>query len=56
MAKIYKYKKYTLTHQDNGAVNVAKDGVEQPNSKAALKEIAELVGFEVDDKWNSYQI
>jgi outer membrane protein OmpA-like peptidoglycan-associated protein len=56
MAKIYKYKKYTLTHQDNGAVNVAKDGVEQPNSKAALKEIAELVGFEVEDKWNSYQV
>lgn len=56
MAKIYKYKKYTLIHQDNGAVNVTKDGVEQSNSKAALKEIAQLVDFEVEDKWNSYQI
>lgn len=56
MAKIYNYKKYTLIHQDNGAVNVTKDGVEQSNSKAALKEIADLVGFQVEEKWNSYQI
>lgn len=56
MAKVYKYKNYTLTHQDNGAVNVAKGGVEQSNSKAALKEIAAIVGFEVEDKWNSYQL
>lgn len=56
MAKNYNYKNYVLTHQDNGAVNVTKDGVAQSNSKAALKEVAELVGFEVEDKWNSYQI
>ena len=56
MAKVYKYQNYTLIHQDNGAVNVTKDGVEQSNSKAALKEIAAQVGFEVEDKWNSYQI
>lgn len=56
MAKIYNYKNYVLTHQDNGAVNVTKDGVEQSNSKAALKEIAAIVGFEVEEKWNSYQI
>lgn len=56
MAKIYNYKNYALTHQDNGAVNVTKDGVEQSNSKAALKEIAAIVGFEVEEKWNSYQI
>lgn len=56
MAKIYNYKNYALTHQDNGAVNVTKDGVEQSNSKAALKEIAAIVCFEVEEKWNSYQI
>lgn len=56
MAKTYKYKNYTLIHQDNGAVNVTKNGVEQTNSKAALKEIAQLAGFEVEDKWNSYQM
>ena len=56
MEKIYNYKNYALTHQDNGAVNVTKDGVEQSNSKAALKEIAAIVGFEVEEKWNSYQI
>ncbi len=42
MAKVYKYKKYTLIHQDNGVVNVTKDGVEQSNSKSALNTVCDF--------------
>ena len=56
MAKTVNYKKYVITREDNGSVAVTKGGELQSNSKAALKEIAEKVGFEVEDKWNSQQL
>ena len=56
MARKVTYKNYTVTREDNGAVAVTKDGELCSNAKAALREIAGLVGFEVDEKWNSYQV
>jgi len=56
MAKTIQYQNYTITRADNGAVSVTKDGEVCSNAKAALREIATLSGFVIDDKWNTYQI
>ena len=56
MAKTIKYKEYVITREDHGSVAVTKGGELQSNSKAALREIAAKVGFEVEDKWNSQQV
>ena len=56
MPKTINYKNYNITREDNGAVSVVKDGEPQSNAKAALKEVASVAGFQVEDKWNTYQI
>lgn len=56
MAKQATYGNYVVTVEDNGSVNVTKSGALCDNTNAALKEIAEQIGFAVDPKWNCRQL
>ena len=46
MANTINYQNYTITREDNGSMSVSKDGQLQPNAKVALKEVAQIIGFE----------
>ena len=46
---------YFIGIQHDAKVVVSKDGSACDNTKAALREVAEKVGFEVDPKWNTQQ-
>ncbi len=47
--------KYLIEIDEKGSIKVSTDGVVRENTKAALREIAEAVGFEIDEKWNTQQ-
>ena len=54
MAKIKNARsgEYMISQNAEGAIKVAKD---YENDKAALREIAEKIGFEADPAWNTSQ-
>ena len=54
MAKIKNARsgEYMISQNAEGAIKVAKD---YENDKAALREIAEKIGFEADPAWNTRQ-
>lgn len=47
--------RHLIDIDEKGAVKVSKAGAPCDNAKAALREIAEAAGFEVDEKWNTQQ-
>lgn len=49
------FKNYFIEIDENGSVKVSKDGTACDNTKAALREIANAAGFEIDEKWNTQQ-
>ena len=53
--KTASFKNYLIEIEENGSVKVSKDGTACDNTKAALREIADAAGFEIDEKWNTQQ-
>ena len=53
--KSVSWKDYLIDIDEKGSVKVSKNGALCDNAKAALREIAEAAGFEVDEKWNTQQ-
>ncbi len=49
------YEDYVVTINEDKSISVTLKGDLCDNTKKALREIAELVGFEVDDKWTTRQ-
>lgn len=47
---------YTIIINDDNSVAVHKNGNICANSKAALREVASLIGIEVEDKWTTRQL
>ena len=47
---------YVININDDNSVTVLKDGAPCGNATAALREIAVLVGFTLDEKWNTRQM
>ena len=47
---------YTIIINDDNSVAVHKNGNVCANSKAALREVASLIGIEVEDKWTTRQL
>lgn len=47
---------YTINIASNNSVTVLKGGVACDNAKGALREVAALVGFEVDAAWTTQQL
>ena len=54
--KSVSWKKYIIDIDEKGAVKVTKAGAVCDNTKAALREIAQEVGFDIDEKWNTQQV
>ena len=50
------YGDYTINIASNNSVTVLKGGVACDNAKGALREVAALVGFEVDAAWTTQQL
>lgn len=50
------YGDYTINIAPNNSVTVLKGGVACDNAKGALREVAALVGFEVDAAWTTQQL
>lgn len=50
------YGEYTINIALNNSVTVLKGGVACDNAKGALREVAALVGFEVDAAWTTQQL
>lgn len=50
-----KYGNYTINIEDSGTVKVSNLDSECKNTMAALREIAKLVGFTLEEKWNTRQ-
>ena len=50
------YEDYVVTINEDKSISVTLKGDLCDNTKKALREIAELVGFEVDDKWTTRQL
>lgn len=50
------YGDYTINIASNNSVKVLKNGVACDNAKGALREVAALVGFEVDAAWTTQQL
>ena len=55
MEKSVKYGDYQITKADNGSISVLKNGEPQKSAMAALREIADLLGFEIEEGWNTQQ-
>ena len=53
--KSVSWKDYLVDIDEKGSVKVSKNGALCDNAKAALREIAEASGFEIDEKWNTQQ-
>ena len=53
--KSVSWKDYLIDIDEKGSVKVSKQGTICDNAKAALREIAEAAGFEIDEKWNTQQ-
>ena len=54
-AKQATYGDYVITKEDNGKIVVTKGGEVCPNSKQALREISDQLGYTVDDSWTTQQ-
>lgn len=50
------YGEYVINIASDGSIEVLKKGTVCDNSKATLRDIATLVGFEVEDKWTTRQL
>ena len=55
MEKSVKYGDYQITKADNGSISVLKNGDPQSNAKAALREVADLIGLKPEEGWNTQQ-
>lgn len=55
MEKTVKYGEYQITKADNGSISVLKNGEPQKSAMAALREIADFIGFEIEEGWNTQQ-
>ena len=51
-----KYGKYEITINEDKSVSVTLKGNLCDNSKKALREVSEHVGFEIEDKWTTRQL
>lgn len=54
--KSVSWKKYLIDIDEKGAVKVTNAGAVCDNTKAALRDIAQEAGFEIDEKWNTQQV
>lgn len=54
--KSVSWKEYLIEIDEKGAVKVTKAGAVSDNTKAALREIAQEVGFGIDEKWSTQQM
>lgn len=50
------YQNWRIDVEDNGSVQIYDNGVLCDNTKNAVREIAQKVGFEIDDNWNTRQM
>lgn len=55
MEKTVKYGEYQITKAENGSIKVFKNDELQKSAMAALREIAQLVGVEIEESWNTQQ-
>ena len=55
MEKTVKYGDYQITKAENASISVLKNGELQKNTKAALREVADLIGLTPEDGWNTQQ-
>lgn len=55
MEKSVNYGEYQITKADNGSIRVLKNDEPQKNTMAALREVAELIGFKIEEGWNTQQ-
>ena len=55
MGKTVTYGDYQITKADNGSISVLKNGDPQSNAKAALREVADLIGLKPEEGWNTQQ-
>ena len=55
MEKTVKYGDYQITKADNASISVLKNGELQKNTKAALREVADLIGLTPEEGWNTQQ-
>jgi len=44
---------YTITKAEDGKITVERFGTVCPNTKEAIRDIAEKIDFEIDPKWNT---
>ena len=47
---------FIIEIDEKGGIKVTKSGAACENTKATLREIAQKVGFEIDEKWNTQQV
>ena len=50
------YQNWRIDVEDNGSVQIYDNGVLCDNTKNAVREIAQKVGFEIDETWNTRQM
>lgn len=50
------YQNWRIDVEDNGSVQIYDNGVLCDNTKNAVREVAQKVGFEIDDNWNTRQM
>ena len=55
MKKTIKFGDYEITKEENGSIHILKNDVPQENTKATLREIAELIHMDYEDSWNTQQ-
>ena len=55
MEKTVKYGDYQITKAENASISVLKNGELQKNTKAALREVADLIGLTPEEGWNTQQ-
>ena len=49
------YQNHTITIEPNGSIKVVCDDIVCKNAVGALRDIADAVGFQYDDNWNTRQ-
>ena len=50
------YQNWRIDVEDNGSLQIYDNGVLCDNTKNAVREIAQKVGFEIDENWNTRQM
>lgn len=53
--KTIQYESYIITREESGKIVITNNGEACTNAKAAVREIAQKCGFEVDSKWTTRQ-